>query len=414
MRHILTLSFLLFSQSAFAFVFSYGSAGATTEHHKKSAEALMKAFRSDNPGVEVELRASTSYLKPISETLMQSFGGDAPDLGVVGLVEWPVLVQKKLLTPLQSVLSNSELAQIRKNIRPELLVQYYGNSINEKDFVLPFNRSIPVLYVNLELLPKFEKISPTWDDLENSLASRKPTQQIVISTDDWIAEQILVNARGTPTLIGAKARFTDPSVIKVLERIKAMKDKGLVALAANLHEAYSQFIEGKAAAVLLSQSSYESVLAHAKFQLRISMPPLSNHKVVVLGGGDLIVPLKGRAQSEKTKRELRTFLKWFYLGRGNGLWASLTGYLPDSKSGENGAEFKKFLSDRPMDAPVYLNKNSWRISSFYHLDEYCRIVKLREAVSNAFRQVLSSADIPLVLNQAEAFVDNIIAKETCL
>lgn len=402
MKPFLCLILVMLLQSpAHAFMLGFGSAGAMTGDQKVFINELLSEFRKAHPDAQIELRDSTSYIQPIAETLMAKHGSNAPDLGVVGLVEWPVLYRKSLLQPFEAVLSPAELKKIQKSLRPQLTVQYYGARVNDKEFALPFNRSISVMFVNKTLLPKLGDKPPTWKELFATLhksqrerPSDATAYKIAVPTDDWIAEAILVNARGATTLRGDRAMLTD---LRTVEMIKLLHDEAAakaVAFVPSQHQAYQDFLDRKVAAAIVSLSTFKSIKSRAGFPFAVSLPPDAGSHATVLGGGDLIFTAsRDGILTEKERRDIKNFLVWFYLGKGSARWSEISG----------------FLDPRRGSGPEQLyEKHHWRIESLYAINDFCNIVPIRQGVARVFKEAIASDDPAAVLKQGETYLSDLV------
>ncbi|MBI3543051.1 MAG: extracellular solute-binding protein [Deltaproteobacteria bacterium] len=408
--HCLFAAALFGAAPAHAFLLSYGSTGSMTGDHKKFMDELVHSFRLEHPEVNIEVRESTSYLKPIIETMMSAIGDGSPDVAVVGLVEWPILRQKDLLNPLSVVLSGDELARIRGALRPELTGQYYGKDADGAKYALPFNRAYPILYVNASLLPQL-KGEVTWKSLAAALERERAKGgdnvaklKLTLPLEDWIWEYVLANRRGQPTLAGTRASLADEATRDVVKTLRELRAKGLVDFVPTMQEAYTDFTQGTTAGAVLSFSSYTSVGLRADFKFRILMPPRFERKETILGGGDLVLPRDPkRSMDTKTREDMRAFVKWFYLGKGAAVWSKLVGYLPVTKAAAGDGVFRAKLATRPPeDKAVYLNAGRWRIGSFYRLDRLCNVVKARKAMGDGAREALLGPEPDNALAHTEA------------
>lgn len=412
---------LVAAPRAQAFVISFGSTGAATGDHALFIARLVEAFRKDYPKAQVELRSSTSYLQTIIEAVMDSAQAP-PDVGVAGVVDWPVVAHKSVLHPFTEVLSPSELATIHKRVRPMVDVQFYGKGIDSKPIAIPFNRAHPVLFVNDRLLPGLKAISPSWDDLEQVVlearaaapASSRDRLRIAIPTDDWISEYILTNARGKSVQQGMSVELTDKKTIAVVSRLRQLIADGVVYAVATQHDAYVDFMDGQSAGALVTISTFGSVASRKRFPFHITYPPKVSESVYLVSGGDLVLPgAVARLRDPAVKRDIHDFIQWFYLGRGAGLWASMTGYLPVTAQATRDSSYAALAAEHVGSREIFANSEHWTSKGIYNLDEPCNILKLRGALEAAFKAAIDTKKELLEALRAGEANANDVLKRPC-
>lgn len=394
---------------AHAFTLSYGSGGAVTGDQSRYIRALVHEFKAAHPSATVEVEDSTSsYTKPLIDMLMLKDMGKVPDLAVIGMSEWPMLKNNELLGSYSAFLSEAEYKRVLAAIRPELDVQYYGRDFDAHKHGLPFNRSQVLLFVNTSLLP-MPKSTVTWVELERMLSEARakapadaPKIKLSVSTTDWLAEAMLMNARGDSTAVGREVYLNDPAIRELIAILKRMRDNDLIELTPEMHDSYLHFSDGKVAAAMLSYSSYNSIVHRVPIPVRVIWPPKLEKNIVLVGGGDLVALRNpSKAQDAKTRRDLHDFIMWFYTGPGAGIWSGIVGYPPLTKQALKSPAFQERLAKRPQDRDIYLNPAKWKLHSMFRLDESCYTFKAGRMVRRALEAALATPDVAASLKQSE-------------
>ncbi len=412
------LLLLVWPSAAGAFLFSYGSSGSATGAHIQYIEQLVKEFRLDHPDVVIDVRGATSYVAPVVESLMYEGSSGVPDLAVVGLPESPMLLEKNRLNPLSTYLNGDDVAAIRKSLRTELDVQYYGPKSASRDYFLPFNRSNLVLYLNTNLLDVGKKSRLTWAELiallekkRAALPGLRSRLKVTLPLDDWNFEPMLVSVRGGPTIEHDQVHLNDSATREVVAMLVKLKRSGLLDLVLTQGRAYLDFIQGTTAGALVSMSSYTSVVENAKFLFRILMPPPLKKNIVVIGGGDLLFPKNSAVKmSAKIVKDVRTFVRWYYLERGAALWARLVGYHPVTTSALSNPLFREYVSFRPLDRNVLLNTAHVERQTFYRVDRYCNVVEIRKMLQNGMKEIIDANGSEQVMARVQAELTAFVRK----
>ena len=410
--------FLFWPAAAKAFLFSYGSSSSATGAHVVLISKLVKEFRLDHPQVQIEVRGANSYVAPVVESLMYEGSAGVPEVAVVGIPESPMLLEKNRLNSLSTFLSAGDIREIRQALRKELDVEYYGPNPHAQDYFLPFNRSNLVLYVNTALLDLSNKTQLSWSELAAQLEKQRASApglrarlKVTLPLDDWNVEPMFVSVRGGPTIEHEQVHLNDAAAGEVIAMITRLKRSGSLDLVLTQGRAYLDFSQGLTAAALLSMSSYSSVVEGAKFPFRILMPPSIRNKVTVIGGGDLLFPKNATMKmTAQTIKDVRTFVRWFYLERGATLWARLVGYHPVTHAAFKSPLFKEYVSSHSLDRDVLFNTGHWERQTFYRIDRYCNVVELRKLYQDGLKEIFDADDQAPVIARVQSSLTALVRK----
>lgn len=259
-------------------------------------------------------------------------------------------VSKDVILPVSELMNIYHQKLPIKDFFPGLLLKY-GTETTLLGF--PFNTSVPVMYVNLNLLNKAgiaqNELPVTWNQFEHQAGFLKKQGQSCIYTSAypaWIHIELFakMNQKNASNLLNSLFYFDDPIVKKHMERLSQWSQKGYFLYAGRANEAAKLFISGHCPYFSQSSGSYQSIKTLAPFTVAVMpLPREKSSSHIIFGGAGLWV-IQGHTDS--TYRGIAAFLSYFASNEVQTFWIKKTGYLPLGITG-------RYASLRPKLADLF-------------------------------------------------------------
>ena len=279
-------------------------------------------FNSSHSDIKVTAVFMGNYsalLKKLKD--LDSKNSDYPDI-FLGYSSWLSQISHKGIGIAGNILSSELLA----TLHPKLLEDA---AFSGKQFGLPFNKSIMMLYINEDMLQS--KQLDSLNDIEyldNFLSSfsngKKPAMAYNLGV--WFFENLLLNLGGT---------LDDLSSSEAVEALDLIRDnfKDKHILIKSGYTFQDLWTSGKVPIIFSSIVSIKFMERKIDFNWSRLNFPAGNERqrYSVVSGGNLYVN-SGR----KKKASLKIFLDWFYSGERLARWCSESGYLPLSEAHAGG------------------------------------------------------------------------------
>jgi multiple sugar transport system substrate-binding protein len=321
-----------------------------TETHKRIAEEFSK----ERPDIKITLRAPyESYEDGTQKVLREAVTNQMPDVTFQGLNRIRVLVDKNIPAQLDDYIA-AEKDFDRQGFHQAM---FDIGTASGKIYALPFAISLPIVYVNLDLLKQAggdpNNLPKTWDELIAQAKKIKALGPDINGvtyvwdiTGNWLW-QAPVFARGG-TMLNAdetKVAFNGPEgqfAIRMLARL--VNEGGMPNLDQPAMRA--AFAAGKTGFHITSTSDLNKVtqMIGGKFELKThSFPDVVSPNGRLPAGGNVVMILS----KDKAKRDAAWEVVKFWAGpKGAAIMAETTGYMPANKVA-NEVYLKDFYTRNP-------------------------------------------------------------------
>jgi multiple sugar transport system substrate-binding protein len=321
-----------------------------TETHKRIAEEFSK----ERPDIKITLRAPyESYEDGTQKVLREAVTNQMPDVTFQGLNRIRVLVDKNIPAQLDDYIA-AEKDFDRQGFHQAM---FDIGTASGKIYALPFAISLPIVYVNLDLLKQAggdpNNLPKTWDELIAQAKKIKALGPDINGvtyvwdiTGNWLW-QAPVFARGG-TMLNAdetKVAFNGPEgqfAIRMLARL--VNEGGMPNLDQPAMRA--AFAAGKTGFHITSTSDLNKVtqMIGGKFALKThSFPDVVSPNGRLPAGGNVVMILS----KDKAKRDAAWEVVKFWAGpKGAAIMAETTGYMPANKVA-NEVYLKDFYTRNP-------------------------------------------------------------------
>ena len=321
-----------------------------TETHKRIAEEFAKV----HPEIKVTMRAPyESYEDGTQKVLREAVTNQLPDVSFQGLNRIRVLVDKNIPAELDGYIA-AEKDFDKQGFHQAM---YDIGTASGKVYALPFAISLPIVYVNLDLVKQaggdVNNLPKTWDELialaKKVKALGNDTNGITYAWDitgNWLW-QAPVFARGG-TMLNAdetKVAFDGPEGKFAINTIARLVSEGGMP---NLDQPSMRaaFAAGKTGIHVTSTSDLNKItqMIGGKFALKtVPFPDVVSPNGRLPAGGNVVLILS----KDKAKRAAAWEVVKFWTGaKGAAIMAETTGYMPPNKVA-NDVYLKDFYVKNP-------------------------------------------------------------------
>ncbi|MEU5565249.1 ABC transporter substrate-binding protein [Micromonospora musae] len=390
----------------------------------KNGEALQQLtdqFNTKNKGrVKVNLQFKNTYDDTLSAYKAALNSGQAPDVVQVYDIGTRFMIDSKSTVPVQSFVDvdKTDTADIQPNI-----AGYY--SVDGKLYSMPFNTSMPLLYINKTAFTKagLDPANPPKTLDEITEAARKLTVKDAggrvtqygfgAALYGWFLEQW--TAAGNQEYCdqgngrdgrGTTVKLATDDHVKLLTWWKKMVDEGLAPkLDSNTTTADNAFTAGTVAMTLESTGSVGGFLTstQGKFEIATGNYPRINATDAggpIIGGASLWVVGKGKDDAHK--RAAWEFVKFLSDKDVQATWHTSTGYFPISKGALETDVDKQWVAQRPQFQTAITQLQNTPLSKATQGCLLGAMPQARKAAEQAMQAaVLSGTDPRTALQQQE-------------
>ena len=297
---------------------------------EKTFDSIVNDFNKSHADIEVKtfaLKRYSNLLEKLKNT--QQYGGEMPDI-FLGYSSWLKELNIEKIGLAGKLLSSETLGKLDT-------VMLEDASYNSKQFGLPFNKSIMLLYINTDLLDTNE-VDPDNYTAEQFLKFlkdvKKETALTPLSSNAsvWFFENLLLNLGGSMDNVATKEGAKAMDLLREGFRKKLIKIKS----------GYSYQDYWTSQEVPLTFTSIVSLRFMEKkidfdFIRKNVLKSKSGKHRSVLSGSNIFI-----SKSGEKKNGLKVLLNWLYRKENLEKWFSKSGYLPLYKN-MKGGEFLENL-----------------------------------------------------------------------
>lgn len=213
---------------------------------------------------------------------------------------------------------------------------------------LPFNKSVPVFYYNVDLLKEygFDSFPDNWQDF------RKVCQQVRTGgiwptswpIDVWYFSSMLYQWGGVLfDEAENRPRFNSPEGVQVIEYLVGLVQDSLFYLSPGFQR-QDEFLSGNVAMIPASVVSWAFMKGKTSFQMGVAPFPQGASKAIVIAGTNV-------GMFKKTTEAQRTlaweFISWFLEPENQVRWTEASYYLPTRRSATKTEAFETFRAENP-------------------------------------------------------------------
>lgn len=310
----------------------------------KRLDEMISDFNKMHPEGEVRSVHMGSY-DALAQKLMGAVSSNSPPVIAQMYESWTdQFFKAKFLYPLEEFIKDD----------PEFtLDDFYSVFIGDNTYdsvlvTLPFNKSVPVFYYNIDLLESYgiDNFPKDWIGFRHVCELVKdsgvwPTSWPI---DVWYFSTMLYQQGGSLyDEKGMMPLFNSQEGIEVLEYIVALVTDSLFYLNPGFQRQV-EFLSGNVAIIPASVVSWAFMKGRPSFEMGVAPFPQGKFKATVIAGTNIGMFKK----TTKGQRSLAwEFIKWFLMPENQMRWTEASYYLPTRQSTTKLNAFKKFLEDNP-------------------------------------------------------------------
>ncbi|WP_186395748.1 ABC transporter substrate-binding protein [Stappia sp. TSB10GB4] len=336
------------AQTEIVIQYPYGELFNTTH------EQIREAFEKTNPDIKVTFRAPyESYEEGTQKVLREAITGQMPDITFQGLNRVRIFVDRGIAQPLDGFIA----ADLELETDGFHKAMYDIGTQNGQVYALPFAISLPIMYVNLDLVRAAgadpELLPTTWAEVIDLARKIKSVGDDINGvtyawdiTGNWLW-QAPVFARGG-TMLGedeSKVAFDGEAGRFAINMIAGLvTEAGMPNL--TQPDMRSAFAAGKTGLHFTSTSDLAKVtsMVDGKFDLKtFTFPDVVPGTGRLPAGGNVGIILTKDAEKQKAAWEV---MKFWHGAEGAAIMARTTGYMPPNKKA-NDVYLKDFYTDNP-------------------------------------------------------------------
>lgn len=217
---------------------------------------------------------------------------------------------------------------------------------------LPYSLSVPVLYLNMDILDK-AGINPddltTWEAVATAAdkitkVTGKHGLYIAEAADTWNIQQMIESNGGT-TLTNGKASFNSKEGIATYKFYQDLVKSGS-ALHIGSDQGQQAFVSGDVGMAHMTIGQRTNVTQNGHFKaIAVASPTFEGKQLKVPAGGSLLAIT---ADDEEKKKAAWEFMKFLYESDNVAAWTQGTGYLPETTDATNNKELATLIKEDKM------------------------------------------------------------------
>ena len=372
-------------------------------------DAMVGEFEAEHPGIDIEPVSMGGY-SSLSQKLMGALQVDAPPNMAQMYESWTTQFhQLNKLVVLDSIihgpggLSAEEFA----DFYPSFIAD---NSWDGKVVTLPFNKSVPVFFYNIEMLAAagYDEFPRTWPEFRSMVKRLTVPEQGVVGTvmgvNQWMFGCMLRQLGGDfVDMERGKALFNSPAGARAAQFQYDLLCVDSSAVFGMGYDTQNDFLTGKIACIWGTSVSWVYMKDKMTFPVGVAPIPTWDREDVISFGTNVGVFRTGTREQVAACWE---FVKWFTTPERQAEWAVRTSYVPSRRSAAGVPEYARMIADIPglADALGQLEHMSFEPKS----EEWFNGRKvLGEALEKIMR---GQAGVQAALDEAAALVEKELSK----
>ncbi len=313
-------------------------------------KAMVEQFEQENPDVHVELVSMGGY-STLSQKLMGAVQVNAPPNMAQMYESWTS--QFHLLGKLVVI---DSLASGPEGLSADDLADFYpafvaDNSWDGKLVTLPFNKSVPVFFYNIEMLKSagYEKFPATWPEfrvMAKKLTDReKGIWGTVGGVNAWMFGCMLRQLGGDFTNEEwGKATYNEPPGVQAAQFMYELVAVDSSAMFGVGYDPQNDFLSGKIGCIWGTSVSWAFMQENMTFPVGIARVPSWTTPNVLSFGTNVGI---FRTGTPEQVRACWRFIKWFTGPKQQAEWATRTFYVPARKSSLEEPAYQELLARIP-------------------------------------------------------------------
>ncbi|MEO0091456.1 MAG: ABC transporter substrate-binding protein [candidate division WOR-3 bacterium] len=318
---------------------------------EKVLQAMVADFESTHKNIDIKLVSMADY-NTLAQKLMSAAAINQPPTIAQMYENWTTqLLAHNYLEPLDNYvkgkngLSQSEL----DDIWPVLIK---NNTWNNKIITLPFNKSVPVYYYNIEIFEKagIKEFPKTWNEFYQVCSKIKdkfgnkitPTAN---GTDIWVFASMVYQQAGK--LYDEENNlplFNSPEAVRALQfQVDLIYRDKLQSMRTGA-DLIDDFLAGRLVMIPFSCARRAIMQGVESFPIGMAPLPIWNQPAAIIYGTNIGM---FKSASHAQKEAAWQFIKWFISKENQIRWSLGTYYVPIQKSALDDPRMQEHLNKTP-------------------------------------------------------------------
>jgi sn-glycerol 3-phosphate transport system substrate-binding protein len=316
-------------------------------------QTLVAEFNQTHPGIHVTASYTGSYDAEWQKIQAAQLAGNLPDVAMVENGQTQQLGPTGLVADLAPFVAQAGGTAYLGRFMPGMFLNsYYAGKL----YALPFQRSVPVLYYNKDLLKAAGIARPpaTWAefiaDAQKLTVRRGNTitrwgAEFPLDPFDWIVWALIYQSGGQVMSLDLKHLYMNqPPAIEAMQFWYDLVNKYRVMPAYTpWNQGAQDFVAQTTAMVMHSSGSIAFFRQSAKFAWGLTRLPMNKRYGINPGGGNFVIFKKASAQQQAAW----TFASWMVEPRQTAYWSINSGYIAVMKDAWDLPEMKRLVQEQP-------------------------------------------------------------------
>ncbi|KRN32129.1 sugar ABC transporter substrate-binding protein [Liquorilactobacillus mali] len=339
--------------------------------YEKNLNKIITDFNNSQKKYKVVATSQETYDKLNQKVMAAAKSNSLPVLGMASYTSLPDYKNNGFIENLDAMYKGMSASQ-KKDIYSAFLS---GSKIGNSYYSIPFSKSTRVMYVNEDILKKYNlEIPKTWEQMRKDGEVLKEHGIYAYGFDqsfqmEW--EGLLHAAGVTPITSTGKVNLSSSKAVTAANFVLDMIKDGTAKSAGSDIYWTNSFVNGKSAFYIGSSAGMTAIKQVAPSSLNWTtavVPSYEGKSGTEVAGNDIVL-FKGASQEQK--QGAYAFMKYLLTSKATTKWAMLTGYVPLTKSAVKSKEYQAFLkSNKRAKAAVESLPDSFSTKSFVGYNEY--------------------------------------------
>ncbi|MEO0251095.1 MAG: ABC transporter substrate-binding protein [candidate division WOR-3 bacterium] len=272
----------------------------------------------------------------LSQKIMGAVASNTPPTAAQMYESWASeLLSANKIEPIEDFIDEIDSVKL-KRVFPILLD---GNKWNDTLVTFPFNKSVPVIYYNIDLFEKhgIARFPETWDEfrevakkltIDENGDGKPEIYGTAFTIDVWIFATILYQ-KGGKLLDGDSVCFYSREGIEALIFLRDLIFKDKCAYLGTGYSHQDDFANGRVGMIWGTIVSYAFMKDKIKFRLGVAPVPRDKFKKIIISGTNVGV---FKDVPVEHKKSFARFINYFLEDSVQAFWSASTGYIPLTKT----------------------------------------------------------------------------------
>lgn len=318
-----------------------------------AVDELTNDFNKLNPGIAVNAQYQGSYPALNQKLIAAVAAGNPPTITQLFPTWTDQLIRASAIVPMERFIKGPE-GLSEEELNDILPILRQANTFNGVMWTMPFNKSLYLLFYNVDLLKQSNlKVPQTWDDLINvaKALTREESGRVVRygfvvrPTTDYFTTMMLTNGGEFLKPDGREVAFNSEAGVEALQFLIDLVNKHKVAYVIPGF-ADADFGAGKVAMYIATNPGFAFAKAAVggKFEVGLAPLPYKKTRATLLSGTDVAILAKATPEQQAAAWK---YIKFVTGTTGTTRWSMKTSYMPIRRSAVNSTLMQVYLRQNP-------------------------------------------------------------------